>query len=32
MVHGLLTAETVNHELADSAYRMQAEDVCICFF
>jgi len=29
VVHGLLTAETVRHELADSAYRLQAEGVSI---
>lgn len=29
MVHGLLTAETVSHDLGDSAYSMQAEGVSI---
>lgn len=29
VVHGLLTAETVRHDLADSAYRLQAEGVSI---
>ena len=29
VVHGLLTADTVRHDLADSAYRMQAEGVSI---
>lgn len=29
VVQGLLSAETVNHELADSAYSLQAEDVSI---
>lgn len=32
VVHGLLTAETTNHELADSAYRLQADGVSIYTF
>lgn len=32
VVHGLLTADTVNHDLADSAYSLQAEGVSIYEF